>query len=50
MWVSHPVIGEQAGFQDALAGFGGRYALRSGTLAARRHTEGNFLAIGGELP
>lgn len=31
----HLVIGEQAGFQDALAGFGMRYALRSGLLAAR---------------
>lgn len=31
----HPVAGEQAGFQDALAGFGMRYALRSGVLAAR---------------
>lgn len=31
----HPVVGEQAGFQDALAGFGMRYALRSGALAAR---------------
>ena len=31
----HLVIGEQAGFQDALAGFGMRYALRSGILAAR---------------
>lgn len=30
-----PVVGEQAGFQDALAGFGMRYALRSGLLAAR---------------
>ena len=30
----HPVIGEQAGFQDPLAGFGMRYALRSGVLAA----------------
>ncbi len=29
------VIGEQAGFQDALAGFGMGYALRSGILAAR---------------
>lgn len=36
----HPVIGEQAGFQDALAGFGIRYALRSGLLAARSITEG----------
>ncbi len=31
----HLVIGEQAGFQDALAGFGLRYAMRSGVLAAR---------------
>lgn len=31
----HLVIGEQAGFQDALAGFGMRYALRSGLLAAQ---------------
>ncbi|TAM15772.1 MAG: hypothetical protein EPN65_17470 [Pandoraea sp.] len=30
-----PVIGEQAGFQDALAGFGIRHAMRSGLLAAR---------------
>jgi flavin-dependent dehydrogenase len=29
------VIGEQAGFQDALAGFGLRYAFRSAALAAR---------------
>jgi flavin-dependent dehydrogenase len=29
------VAGEQAGFQDALAGFGMRYAMRSGLLAAR---------------
>lgn len=36
----HPVIGEQAGFQDALAGFGMRYALRSGVLAARCLIEG----------
>lgn len=31
----HLVAGEQAGFQDALAGFGMRYALLSGVLAAR---------------
>jgi flavin-dependent dehydrogenase len=31
----HPVIGEEAGFQDWLAGFGLRYAFRSATLAAR---------------
>ncbi len=37
----HPVIGEQAGFQDALAGFGMRYSLRSGVLAARSHLEGD---------
>ncbi len=36
----HPVIGEQAGFQDALAGFGMRYAIRSGVLAARSLIEG----------
>ncbi len=32
---TRPVIGEQAGFQGALAGFGLRYAMRSGILAAR---------------
>jgi len=31
----HPVAGEQAGFQDALAGFGMRYAMLSGVTAAR---------------
>ena len=31
----HPVVGEQAGFQDAFAGFGMRYAIVSGVLAAR---------------
>ncbi len=36
----HPVIGEQAGFQDALAGFGLRYAFRSAALAARSFIEG----------
>ena len=36
----HLVVGEQAGFQDALAGFGMRYALRSGLLAARSIIEG----------
>jgi flavin-dependent dehydrogenase len=36
----HPVIGEQAGFQDALAGFGMRYALRSGLIAARSIIQG----------
>jgi flavin-dependent dehydrogenase len=36
----HPVVGEQAGFQDALAGFGMRYAVRSGLLAARSILEG----------
>ncbi|MEE9251548.1 MAG: hypothetical protein V3U93_10590, partial [Alphaproteobacteria bacterium] len=36
----HLVIGEQAGFQDALAGFGLRYAFRSGILAARSLVEG----------
>ncbi len=31
----NPVIDEHAGFQDALAGFGLRYAMRSGRLAAQ---------------
>lgn len=37
----HPVIGEHAGFQDALAGFGIRYAIRSGVLAARGLLDGD---------
>lgn len=37
----HLVVGEQAGFQDALAGFGMRYALRSGVLAARSLIDGS---------
>lgn len=42
----HPVVGEQAGFQDALAGFGMRYALRSGLLAARAIVEGaDYMAL-----
>ncbi|MFZ5790109.1 MAG: NAD(P)/FAD-dependent oxidoreductase [Pseudomonadota bacterium] len=36
----HLVVGEQAGFQDALAGFGMRYAMESGVLAARSLIEG----------
>src|SRR3546814_12031464 len=36
----NPVIGKQAGFQDALAGFGMRYAFRSGLLAARSILDG----------
>ncbi len=40
----HPVIGEQAGFQDALAGFGLRYAMSSGILAARCLLEGHDYA------
>ncbi|PTX41282.1 flavin-dependent dehydrogenase [Allosediminivita pacifica] len=35
MQAGNPVIGEHAGFQDALAGFGLRYAMRSGRLAAQ---------------
>lgn len=35
----HLVIGEQAGFQDAVAGFGLRYALRSRILAAKSQLE-----------
>ncbi|AKQ41632.1 FAD-dependent pyridine nucleotide-disulfide oxidoreductase [Aurantiacibacter atlanticus] len=30
----HPVVGEQAGFQDAMAGFGLRFSIASGVLAA----------------
>ena len=36
----HPVVGEQAGFQDTLWGFGIRVAVRSGILAARSLMEG----------
>lgn len=36
----HPVAGEQAGFQDVLWGFGMRYAVVSGVLAARSVLEG----------
>lgn len=35
-----PVAGEEAGFQDALWGFGMRFAIRSGVLAARALIEG----------
>jgi flavin-dependent dehydrogenase len=31
----HPIIGEHAGFQDALAGFGLRYSILSAALAAK---------------
>ncbi|MDZ4260790.1 MAG: hypothetical protein U1B30_00440, partial [Pseudomonadota bacterium] len=37
----HPVVGEEAGFQDFLWGFGMRYAILSGVLAARSQLEGN---------
>ena len=36
----HPVIGEQAGFQAPLAGFGIRLAIRSGVLAAQSLLDG----------
>ncbi|MDX1251526.1 MAG: FAD-dependent monooxygenase [Gammaproteobacteria bacterium] len=36
----HPVVGEQAGFQDFLWGFGMRFALVSGVLAARSLLQG----------
>ncbi len=40
---SHPVVGEQAGFQDTLWGFGMRFAITSGVLAARSLLEdGNY--------
>lgn len=35
-----PVVGEEAGFQDALWGFGMRFAIRSGVLAARALIQG----------
>jgi flavin-dependent dehydrogenase len=37
---THPVAGEQAGFQDTLWGFGIRFAVISGVLAARSLTDG----------
>ena len=37
----HLVAGEEAGFQDALFGFGMRLAIRSGVLAARSLLEGH---------
>ena len=40
----NPVIGEHAGFQDALAGFGLRYAMRSGRLAAESLIRGTDYA------
>lgn len=36
----HPVAGEQAGFQDTLWGFGIRFAITSGILAARSLLDG----------
>jgi flavin-dependent dehydrogenase len=36
----HPMAGEQAGFQDTLWGFGMRFAIASGALAARSLLEG----------
>jgi flavin-dependent dehydrogenase len=36
----HPIVGEQAGFQDMLWGFGMRLALRSGVLAAQSLVDG----------
>jgi flavin-dependent dehydrogenase len=35
-----PIAGEEAGFQDALWGFGMRFAIRSGVLAARAFIQG----------
>jgi flavin-dependent dehydrogenase len=35
-----PIAGEQAGFQDAFAGFGMRYAIVSGVMAARALLDG----------
>ncbi|MBX3646340.1 MAG: NAD(P)-binding protein [Rhodocyclaceae bacterium] len=41
----NPIAGEQAGFQDALAGFGMRYAMLSGVLAARSLLEGSVYDV-----
>ncbi len=40
----HPVVGEHAGFQDALAGFGIGHAIRSGVLAAESLLSGDSYA------
>ena len=37
----HPIAGEQAGFQDTLWGFGIRFAISSGVLAARSLMDGS---------
>lgn len=37
----HPVVGEQAGFQDTLWGFGMRHAITSGVLAAQSLLNGH---------
>ena len=37
----HPMVGEQAGFQDTLWGFGMRFAVISGILAARSLLDGS---------
>lgn len=37
---AHPLAGEHAGFQDALWGFGMRFAIASGVLAARSLVDG----------
>lgn len=42
----HPVIGEQAGFQDALAGFGMRYALRAGLALGGEHAQSRRRPLG----
>lgn len=38
---AHSLVGECAGFQDGLAGFGMRYAMRSGVLAAHALLDGD---------
>lgn len=37
---SHPIVGEQSGFQDTLWGFGIRFAVLSGVMAAKSLIEG----------
>ena len=37
----HPMVGERAGFQDSLWGFGIRFAMKSGVMAARSLLDGS---------
>ncbi|VAX05172.1 hypothetical protein MNBD_GAMMA19-214 [hydrothermal vent metagenome] len=41
LYGQHPIVGEQAGFQDTLWGFGMRHAITSGVLAAQSLLNGH---------